>query len=251
MKQVGQILLVVFLCSFSTVNILEPTKILSSEAEISFTTVNDFAEETYTQLGEKDLFFKPYKLALNGYFAMLNSNKLRNKDYITIVDMTKSCNELRMFVIETKTWKVVHKSLVAHGMKTGEEYAQDFSNVESSHQSSLGFYRTGEVYNGKHDMSVKLDGLEPFNDKARERGVVIHAADYVSHEYIKSNGRLGRSYGCPAIPRQGYEGIVDKIKEGSCFFIYYPNKEYLKKSKYVNAKIDKPINCDGELLSTN
>lgn len=251
MKQVGQILLVVFLCSFSAVNISEPNKILSFEDEVVFTTVNDFAEETYTQLGEKDLFFKPYKLALNGYFAMLNSNKLRNKDYITIVDMTKSCNELRMFVIETKTWKVVHKSLVAHGMKTGEEFAQDFSNLENSHQSSLGFYRTGEVYNGKHDMSVKLDGMEPFNDKARERGVVIHAADYVSHDYIQSNGRLGRSHGCPAVPRQGYEVMVDKIKEGSCFFIYYPNKEYLKKSKYVNAKIDKTINCDGELLTTN
>ncbi len=209
--------------------------------------LGSFAEDSYNHLGTKDLFFKPYNMALRGYFQLLSKDKLRNPDYLTIVDMTKSSNDERMFIIDTHTWQVVHTSLVAHGMETGDEFAQDFSNVEHSHQSSLGFFLTGEVYNGKHDMSLKLDGLEYSNDKARERGVVVHAADYVGYDYIKENGRLGRSYGCPALPHVGYESVVEKIKDGSCFFIYYPQKEYLKKSKFVNAIVDVQLTCEGEL----
>lgn len=218
-----------------------------AEDEEMLVDLVSFAEDSYNHLGTKDLFFKPYNLALKGYFDLHSKGLLRNPDYLTIVDMTKSSNEPRMFIIDTKTWQVIHKSLVAHGMNTGEEYAQDFSNEEHSHQSSLGFFLTGEVYNGKHDMSVKLDGLEYSNNRARERGVVIHAADYVSKEYIKDNGRLGRSYGCPALPRAGYESVVEKIKEGSCYFIYYPDKYYMKKSKFINSEVEVKLTCDGTL----
>ncbi|CAG5080180.1 murein L,D-transpeptidase catalytic domain family protein [Parvicella tangerina] len=247
MKALTYIILVITFCSFSFNGINFKGYSHPPVEEEILLDVNSFAEDTYNHLGTKDLFFKPYNLALKGYYKLLANNKLRNADYLTIVDMTKSANEERMFIIDTKSWQVVHTSLVAHGMKTGDEFAQTFSNVESSHQSSLGFFLTGEVYNGKHDMSLKLDGLEYSNNKARERGVVIHAADYVSHDYIKENGRLGRSYGCPALPRSGYESVVEKIKEGSCFFIYYPEKEYMKKSKFVNAALSVQLTCDGQL----
>ncbi len=249
MKKIFQISLVLVLCSFS-VNDTENSDIMNFPApdEEVLLDLDEFAKESYSQLGVKDLFFKPYKLALQGYYKMLASGTLRNTKYLTVVDMTKSANVERMFIIDTEIWQVVHTSLVSHGMKTGGEFAQDFSNEESSHQSSLGFFTTGEVYNGKHDMSLKLDGHEPFNDNARKRGVVIHAAEYVSQDFIKSNGRLGRSYGCPALPFEGYDQIVNMIKDGSCFFIYYPEKDYLKKSKFINSSLISKLTCEGDLV---
>lgn len=249
MKRILQISLVIVLCSFSAnkydyVNI---NNTLAPEEEELLLDFEEFAEDSYGHIGVKDLFFKPYKLALQGYFKMLAAGELQNPEYLTVVDMTKSANVERMYIIDTESWQVVHKSLVSHGMNTGEEFAQHFSNTESSHQSSLGFYKTAEVYNGKHEKSLKLDGLELFNSNARDRGVVVHAADYVSHDYVKSNGRLGRSYGCPALPFDQYDKVIDMIKDGSCFFIYYPEKDYLKKSKYINAKINAKLTCEGQL----
>ncbi|MCB9196016.1 MAG: murein L,D-transpeptidase catalytic domain family protein [Flavobacteriales bacterium] len=249
MKWLTYITLTTLLCSFTwrstSILIEDPTP----TDDKMLVDVSSFAEDSYAMLGSKDLFFKPYHLALKGYFDLLSKNLLRNPDYLTIVDMTKSSNVARMFIIDTQTWQIIHKSLVAHGMNTGEEYAETFSNEEHSHQSSLGFFITGEVYNGKHDKSLKLDGQEYTNNKARERGVVVHAADYVSDDYIKSNGRLGRSHGCPAIPHDGYDSVIDKIKEGSCYFIYYPEKTYLKKSKLINSSAEVLVTCDGNLGS--
>lgn len=247
MKAITYIALVVIFCSFAFNRITIPTSYSPPAEEEILLDLGSFAEDSYNHLGTKDLYFKPYNLALRGYYSLLSKDLLRNPNFLTIVDMTKSSNEPRMFIIDTHNWQVIHTSLVAHGMNTGEEFAQTFSNTESSHQSSLGFYLTGEVYNGKHNMSLKLDGLEYSNNNARSRGVVVHAADYVSKDYIKDNGRLGRSYGCPALPSQGYSKVVERIKEGSCFFIYYPEKDYMKKSKYVNADVDVQVTCAGEL----
>ena len=116
-------------------------------------------------------------------------------------------------------------SLVAHGRNTGEEFANSFSNAAQSFKSSLGFYLTGEIYTGKHGMSLRLDGLEKgVNDNARSRGVVMHAADYVSNSFIKNNKRLGRSEGCPAIPGELSKEIINMIKDKSCLFIYHPSE---------------------------
>ena len=122
---------------------------------------------------------------------------------------------------------MLFNTLVAHGRNTGEEFATSFSNQAESFKSSLGFYATGEIYNGKHGMSLKLDGLEKgINDNARERGVVIHAANYVSNSFIKNNKRLGRSLGCPAIPAESLNEIVNTIKNKSCLFIYHPSRSF-------------------------
>ncbi len=184
----------------------------------------------YEQLADDALPYEAFDRAVRGYFELKNKGLLKNDRFLTIVDFSTSSNNERFFLIDMFDQRLVYKTLVAHGSNTGDEFAQDFSNQDGSHKSSIGFYLTGETYNGKHDFSLKLDGLEYSNSNARERGIVIHAADYVSYEFIEGNGRLGRSYGCPALPHQDYFDIVSKIKEGACLFIYYPDAEYEKKS---------------------
>ncbi len=193
-----------------------------------------FTDCFYENLNEESLNYAALEIGLRGYLKLKFANRLENEQYLTVIDFSSSANEERFYLIDMFNQKIVYKSLVAHGAKTGEEFAEDFSNLESSHKSSLGFYLTGETYNGRHDFSLKLDGLESFNDNARARGIVIHAAEYVSEEFIENNGRLGRSYGCPSLPFENYFDIISKIKNKSCLFIYHPDKQYNSKSKYVN-----------------
>ncbi|HEY6142362.1 MAG TPA: murein L,D-transpeptidase catalytic domain family protein [Flavobacterium sp.] len=165
-----------------------------------------------------------FKEALKGFY-LLKEKGLVKKDILTLVDFSLSSNVKRLWVIDLSTNTILYNSLVAHGINTGEEFAYSFSNANSSFKSSLGFYATGEVYNGKHGMSLKLDGLEKgINDNARVRGVVMHAADYVSNTFIKFHKRLGRSQGCPAIPGEVLKDIVSTIKDKSCLFIYHPSR---------------------------
>lgn len=167
------------------------------------------------------------KYALSGYAQLNNEGKINKKDIITILDFSKPSTEERLFVINLKTKRVVAKSLCAHGRNSGEIWAEKFSNSSESYQSSLGFYIASETYDGKNGFSLKLDGQEVgINDNARDRGVVIHAADYVSKDFIANNGKLGRSQGCPALPIEKNEKIISLIKGGTCLFIYHPNKFY-------------------------
>lgn len=165
-----------------------------------------------------------FAVALKGYYS-LKEKGLIKKDILTLVDFSLSSNTKRLWVIDLTTGNVLFHSLVAHGRNTGEEFANNFSNSAESFKSSLGFYSTGEIYNGKHGMSLRLDGLEKgVNDNARARGVVMHAADYVSNSFIKNNHRLGRSQGCPAVPAELSKEIISVIKDKSCFFIYHPSR---------------------------
>lgn len=167
-----------------------------------------------------------FKEALKGFY-LLKEKGLIQKEVLTLVDFSLSSNTKRLWVIDMATNTILYNSLVAHGRNTGEEFASSFSNTNSSFKSSLGFYATGEIYNGKHGKSLKLDGLEKgINDNARERGVVMHSANYVSNSFIKYNKRLGRSQGCPAIPEDSLNEIVNTIKDKSCLFIYHPSRSF-------------------------
>lgn len=177
-----------------------------------------------------------FNYAIKGYEYLVKRNKLTNTRYITIVDFSKPSSQKRLYVIDVVSGDIIFNTLVAHGMNSGKIYAKAFSNKQSSLESSLGFYVTSDTYIGKNGYSLKLNGCEKgFNDKALERGIVIHGAEYVSEPFINQNGYLGRSHGCPALPEELSNKIIDVIKNGSCLFIYSPIKKYLSRSAILNG----------------
>lgn len=215
---------VVLLMSFTGIpSKTNPFKI-SSKTEINSVSKN---VSVYSQLDTNSFAlpsFDCFNLALDGFY-LLKEKGLVQKNILTLVDFSLSSNSKRLWVIDLDRKRILFQTLVAHGRNTGEEFANQFSNQAESFKSSIGFYATGEIYDGKHGLSLKLDGLEKgLNDKARERAVVIHGADYVSESFIKQNKRLGRSQGCPAIPVEMNAKIINVIKDKSCLFIYHPSK---------------------------
>ncbi len=182
-------------------------------------------ESVYNNLKSNDFMYpskESFTKALEGYHHM-KEKRFLNKDILTIIDFSLSSSEKRLWVIDIKENSILFQSLVAHGRNSGNEFALLFSNKPESHKSSLGFYATGETYYGKHGYSMRLDGLEEgINNNARKRAIVIHGAAYVSESFIQQNGRLGRSFGCPSLPKEDTKKIIDLIKNESCLFIYYP-----------------------------
>ena len=214
---------VVLLMSFTSLPSKSNSLKIKSKTESNSVSKN---ATIYNQL-EANSFVLPsfdcFNLALNG-FHLLKEKGLIQKNIITVVDFSLSSNTKRLWVIDLEKNIILFQTLVAHGKNTGEEFAKEFSNQAESFKSSIGFYATGEIYNGKHGSSLKLDGLEKgLNDNARERAVVIHGADYVSESFIRQNKRLGRSQGCPAIPVEMNAKIINVIKDKSCLFIYHPS----------------------------
>ena len=182
------------------------------------------------RLPDRDVFI----LAMTGFEKLQRQGKLVNERYLTIVDFRLPSTRERLWVLDMVDRKIVFKTLVAHGRNSGELYATEFSDVPQSFQSSLGFYLASETYSGKHGLSLRLDGLEPgINGHARDRAIVMHGADYVSQNFIQENGRLGRSQGCPAIPLEISETIINTIQGQSCLFIYQPGSRYVERSKLL------------------
>lgn len=178
--------------------------------------------------------YRVFEMAMKGFSKIEN---VKNRQIITIIDYSKSSSAERFFVIDITNSRLLYKTLVAHGRNSGEAKAEHFSNSSGSEESCLGFFLTAETYNGKNGYSLSLDGLEPgINDNARARAIVIHGADYVSRGFIDKYGRLGRSWGCPALPDSISKEIIDKISNGSCLFIYGDDPEYFKNSKILNDK---------------
>jgi hypothetical protein len=214
---------------------LNPPKVVLEDFSV-------YSKDLYTALNEPALDYKAFETALKGFVKLQLEDKILNTDYLTVIDMSRSANEARFFVINLSEKRVEHKSVVAHGRNSGGEFARHFSNEEGSFKTSLGFYRTAETYRGKHGLSLRLDGLEKSNNKARERAIVIHAADYVSQNFIEKFGRLGRSLGCPSLPKEGYGQIVETIKEGTLLFIYFPEEHYLSNSPIANHNFSEVVN---------
>jgi hypothetical protein len=215
-------------------SITSDPKLVAENSKVSFAAK---CKSFYQELVAEDYSlpnFESFSKAFEGYEQLKNQGKIEN-DILTIVDFSLPSTEERMWVIDMKTKTILLQSLVAHGRNSGDNVATSFSNVSESFQSSLGFYTTGEVYQGKHGFSLRLDGLEKgINDNARNRAVVIHGADYVSKSFIKQHGRLGRSQGCPAVPYEVHETLINTIKNKSCLFIYHSSRNYVVKSKLVS-----------------
>ncbi|HRO85207.1 MAG TPA: murein L,D-transpeptidase catalytic domain family protein [Niabella sp.] len=182
------------------------------------------------QLEQKGLSQEAFEYAMNGFATLQNDGYLKNDSILTIVDFDQPSYNKRLYVIDIKNYKILFNTLVAHGKNSGKEWAQSFSNKAESNKSSLGFYVTEGTYNGSNGFSLKLSGMEAgLNSNAFQRAIVMHGADYVNDSYIRSQGYIGRSLGCPAVPEKLNRPIIEKIKNGSCLFIY--NKSYKKTSK--------------------
>lgn len=181
----------------------------------------------------EEVFFK----ALTGFENLKKAGLLNSESHLlTVCDFSMSSNTKRLWVIDINEKKVLFNSLVAHGKNTGEEFATNFSNTESSLQSSLGFYITDATYNGDNGFSLRLLGMDKgFNDAAYRRAIVMHGADYVSDEFAAMHKRIGRSWGCPAIPRDLTQPIINTIKGRNLLFIYYPDQNYLSKSEWLKV----------------
>ncbi len=183
------------------------------------------------------LKFDVFEKALLGFNNLKKAGKIdENTKLLTVCDFSLSSNIKRLWVINTETGEILFNSLVAHGKNTGEEFAVNFSNTESSLQSSLGFYVTDVTYHGENGYSLKLLGVDKgYNDNALQRAVVMHGADYVSDEFAKKHKRIGRSWGCPAVPRALAEPIINTIKGKNVLFIYYPEENYLTSSQWLKS----------------
>lgn len=180
--------------------------------------------------------FPLFKKALTGYYNLIGQGKLEKKNILTIIDFTLSSDQKRLWIIDLVKKEVVLNDLVAHGRNTGNIMAENFSNIAESHMSSLGFYITDNTYYGKHGLSLRLNGIEAgFNENAYDRAIVVHGAAYVSEDFVQRNGRLGRSYGCPAVSNEVAATVIDTIKDKSCLFIYASALDYENRSALLNT----------------
>jgi hypothetical protein len=163
-------------------------------------------------------------------FNALPDSAKSSISHFILIDFSKPSSQERMYLIDIEG-NPIKRCLVSHGMGTGELMATQFSNVPGSHQSSLGFYLTAESYIGRHGPSIRLDGLEQgWNHLARERAIVIHAAEYVSPTFISQHGRLGRSHGCPAMANTDFNYLYQLVQsKKALLFIYHP--QYITSSK--------------------
>nr|WP_313403178.1 murein L,D-transpeptidase catalytic domain family protein [Pseudomonas sp.] len=149
---------------------------------------------------------------------------------LAIIDYSRSSLERRLWVFDLAQGRLLQREFVAHGRQSGDLFAERFSNLPGSHQSSLGLFRGAESYSGRHGHSLRLDGLEPgFNDKARARALVIHGADYVAPGWAEQHGRMGRSLGCPAVQQEVIRLLVDQLEDGQYLFAWHPQ---MKQERY-------------------
>jgi len=220
-------------------------KVVSADEGIS--SVNEarlerYIAELYKQIDFgrfAPLSYQVFDKAYHGYLNLRNAGSLsKDKEIISICDFSLSSTESRLWIIDLIKKKVLYNTYVAHGQGSGDEMATSFSNKENTHKSSLGFYITGDTYDGEHGTSLRLVGMdEGFNDAAFDRGIVVHGAPYVCDKFVCKKGRLGRSWGCPAVPAELSLPIINTIKEGTCLFIYYPDTRYLSSAYWLNKQV--------------
>lgn len=206
------------------------THIENTNKAAAFSFGNSMEIYDSLHLEEAGLSRMVYRTALKGMEKLSAKGWLKGH-ILAIVDFSQPSTSKRLYVIDLDNYELLYNTWVAHGMKSGKTMAQLFSNKPSSNKSSLGFYVTGEAYQGSNGYSLKLQGVEKgINDFAYRRAIVLHGADYVSEQWIASQGYIGRSKGCPAVPLDVCAPLIDQIKEGNCLFIYHPTSAYRSKS---------------------
>jgi hypothetical protein len=201
---------------------MEPVKNAWGDSLLTSKTVLDSIHHQLNGLSQQAYYF-----AKKGFDKLLTEGKLLNDSLIAIVDFSQPSSHNRLYVLDVKNYRLLFNCLVAHGKNSGKEKATSFSNQSESYKSSSGFYITGATYQGKNGYSLKLNGIEAgINNNAYARGIVVHGADYVSQEWVKNQGFIGRSQGCPAVPLKANHQLIELIKNGVCFFVYHPTYVY-------------------------
>ena len=176
------------------------------------------------------------KLALDATACATRSRQIAAPPTLTVIDYSRPSIEPRLWVFDLHSGDLLFKELVAHGRNTGENFATAFSDQMNSHQSSIGLYVTRDTYVGTNGYSLRMDGLEPgFNGRARERAIVMHGAPYVSEAIAARQGRLGRSWGCPALREAVARNVIDTVRGGGVVFSYYPDSDWLSRSRFLNG----------------
>lgn len=181
------------------------------------------------------------ELALRAYECGRRQGEFQ-RPILTVIDYSLPSTEPRLWVLDLARGRVLFHELVAHGQNSGENLASAFSNHPGSRQSSLGVFRADETYLGQHGHSLRLIGLEPgFNDRAEDRAVVVHGAAYVSRSFAAQHGRLGRSWGCPALPLGVHQRVIETIKDGSAVFAYYPDPTWMRRSSFLRCSENRVV----------
>lgn len=238
-----------FFCLFLFIS-LQALKVHSYEREIVIDSIRSkeyvslalkkmetSIRDIYDEIGAEqyDLNFEAFRYAYIGYQSLRNQQRLNDKEIFSIIDFSKDCNTKRFYTVDLENKQIIYHTYVAHGKKSGDKLPTSFSDVKESNKSSIGFYITGNTYQGSNGFSLQLHGDEKgYNSNIATRGVVIHTADYASEDYIRRNGRMGRSLGCPVLPKDIYKKVIETIKEKTMIFAYYNNPKYLSSSEYLN-----------------
>lgn len=176
-----------------------------------------------------------FNLALNAVSCAVQAGKASAPTTLTVIDYSKPSTQKRLWVVDLRTHALLFQELVAHGQGSGNNMATRFSNDAETHSSSIGLYAAKDAYLGKNGYSLRLDGLDTgFNDHAMERAIVIHGAAYVSEEIARAQGRLGRSWGCPALRPEVAHDLIDRVKDSGLVFAYYPDPKWLASSPFLH-----------------
>lgn len=176
-------------------------------------------------------------MALQARQCAVNKNRVNpGASKLAVIDYSRPSSQKRLWVFDIKQQRLLFDEYVAHGEGSGDNMAHAFSNVDNSHQSSLGLFTTAETYYGQNGYSMRMDGLEPgVNDNARARAIVMHGADYVNPLLINTQGRIGRSWGCPAVARDVSQRMIDTLKDGNLVFAFYPDPNWIRNSNYLDC----------------
>jgi len=168
-------------------------------------------------------------LALEARSCAVRNGEVEADARLAVIDYSQPSTAKRLWVFDVVQDRLLHREYVAHGSGSGDNLARQFSNIDGSFQTSLGLYRTAETYIGKNGYSLRMDGLDPgFNDNARQRAIVMHGAWYANPDLIRSQGRLGRSQGCPALREQIAKVVIDELKQRNLVFAYANDAAWLR-----------------------
>jgi hypothetical protein len=195
-----------------------------------------FDLDAWSELRTDRLDRRVLKLALGAARCAVRTGAAKTPATLTIIDYSRPSLEPRLWVLDLRTRELLYEELVSHGRGSGGNIPTRFSNTPDSHQTSLGLFVTDTTYVGRNGYSLRMDGLDRgFNDHARARAIVMHGAPYVNSSIGRNLGRLGRSHGCPAVRDDVARELIDRVKGGSLVFSYYPDAEWLERSRFLGT----------------